>query len=638
MSCLSLFALLQEIQILAFYKKFTLLTLLSPTLTAFADPIPPDPSASTLDPVIITATRTPQTVDDTLSPVTVISRADIEQSQAQSLFDLLRGQIGINVSSVGGPGAPVSVFMRGTNSDHVLVLIDGVKVGSATTGEAALQDLPLELIDHIEIVRGPRSSLYGSEAIGGVIQIFTKKGTDTFTPTLSTGFGSFGTSQIASTLSGTYLNSGWYSAGFSGFDTSGIPACRGNQTSTGCPTLTNSTVNDGYHNQSGRLRTGWTFDDGTTAEVDWMHTIGASQYIGTYSDQSQTSQNILSADLSTHITNYWQSNLRISQSQDNLNDFLDGIYIDTFNTARDLTTWQNNFNLSTNQTLVAGFDQQNDIINGSTPYGINSRTNTGLFLQYLGQMGAQDLELSARRDINQQFGTATTGSAAWGYALTPTLKFSSSYGSAFKAPTFNQLYYPFYGNPTLQPERSKSLDIGLTDTQETQHWSIHGFETRLTDMIDTGPLFTAINIDSAIIRGIETVYGTQFRQWTIQANLDILDPTNRTPGQYYGALLPQRAPASASLALDRNWNLWSFGTTVRAESARNDFAYLAPNYNQQIVHMGSFTTLDLRTEYKISHTWRVQGMIQNLFNKDYMTAYPYNQLGRGYYVTFRYQP
>ncbi len=597
------------------------------------------PPAPTLDPLVVTATRTSETVGDTLSSVTLITRQDIERSQAQSMFDLLRGQMGLNVSSVGGPGQPLSVFMRGTNSDHVLVLVDGVKVGSATTGTAALQDVPLELIDHVEIVRGPRSSLYGSEAVGGVIQIFTKQGATGFTPTLAAGTGSYGTTQGSATVNGNFgQGGGWYSAGMSGFDTRGFPACQGNLTTTGCPTVANSPIDDGYHNQSGRLRAGWNFANGAQVDVNWMHTQGASQYVGNYTNQAQTSQNVLAANVSAPVTANWKTSLRLGQSQDNSQNFLNGSFVDRYDTTRDTMNWQNELSLATGQTLVAGVDQQNDIIDSNAGYVVNSRTDTGLFVQYLGKFGVQDIELSTRRDINQQFGTWTTGSAAWGMTLSDALRFIVSDGTAFKAPTFNQMYYPYYGNPLLRPERSNTFEAGLDGKSALGRWSVHAFETRIHDLIDTGPNFTAVNIDEALIRGLESRYSTQWMNWTVQGSLDLLDPGNRTAGPLYGSTLPQRAPQSGTLNLDRSFDLWSAGATLRAASARNDFSYLAPNYAQQLVRMGGFATLDFHGEYKVSSQWRLQGRLDNLFNKNYETAYPYNQLGRGLYVTLRYQP
>ncbi|KXW58666.1 vitamin B12 transporter BtuB precursor [Ferrovum myxofaciens] len=614
------------------------------TSVTWADDIP---VAGTLDPLIITATRIPETASDSLSPVTVISRVDIERSQAQTLFDLFRGQPGFDVSSYGGPGQGMSVFLRGTNADHVLVLVDGIKIGSVSTGQAAFQDIPIELIDHIEIVRGPRSSLYGSEAIGGVIQIFTKKGSQTLTPTLSAGIGSYGTTQGSATLSGGLESGGWYSGGVSGFDTTGFPACRGtNANFAGCGVTPDPNVNDGYHNQSGRLRLGWHLDNGMDAEVNWLHTSGTSQYAssvptapyGAANYPMQTSQQVLSASLTWNPSSVWQTLWRVAQSQDNSSDFYNNTLNGQFDTTRNMVTWQNTLTLSPGQSLVAGMDYQADEINSATTaFALTSQSNLGLFLQYLGQFGPQDFQLSTRRDINQQFGTWTTGSAAWGYALTNRIKFSTSFGTAFRTPTFNDLYFPGYGNPNLRPETSNSFDMGFNGKKEMWDWSVHAYQTHINNLIEPylNPstfAYSALNIGEALIRGLETTYSTRLWGCDMKAVADLLSAVDQTPGATYGSALPRRAPQSGSLAFDRSFSaLWSGGATLRAESARYDG--LGNTYR-----MGGFMTADLRSEYRITSQWRLQGSIMNLFNKDYQTAYLYNQLGRGYYLTARYAP
>lgn len=616
-----------------------LITLFPPLCRA--DPLP----ATTLDPVVITASLLGETVKDSLSPVTLISRTDIERSQAQTLFDLFRGQPGFDVSSYGGPGQGMSVFLRGTNADHVLVLLDGIKIGSVSTGQAAFQDIPVELIDHIEIVRGPRSSLYGSEAIGGVIQIFTKKGSATLTPTLSAGIGSYGTTQGGATLSGALGQQGWFSGGLSGFDTTGFPACRGSS-SAGCFTTPDPNTNDGYHNQSGRLRLGWHLDNGMDAEINWLHTSGTSQYAGgapvaPYGPTNypmQTAQQILGASLTWNPSEQWQSLWRVARSEDNSSDFYNNSLNGQFNTARNQASWQNTLTLAPGQSLVAGSDYQVDELASSTAaFTQTSRSNLGLFLQYLGQFGAQEWQASVRRDINQQFGTWTTGSGGWGYALNDRIKFTTTLGSAFKAPTFNDLYFPGYGNPNLRPETSNSLDMGFNGKLDRGDWSIHAYETHINNLIEPyiNPAtfsYTALNIGDALIRGLETTYNTPVWGGTLRAVADLLSATDQTAGSTYGTNLPRRAPQSGSLSYDRQLDAaWDGGATLRAESARYDG--LGNTYR-----MGGFMTADLRTEYHINRQWRVQGSVMNLFNKDYQTAYLYNQLGRGYYLTLRYAP
>ena len=212
--------------------------LLSTTPTVFA--------GNTAEPIIVTATRTAETANASLASVTVISRKDIERQQARSMQDLLRGVPGLGVVNNGGPGKNTSIFMRGTNADHVLVMIDGIKVGSATTGTTAFQNIPIDQIERVEIVRGPRSSLYGSEAIGGVIQIFTRKGSggSGFKPSFSFGGGSYGTTNGSVGLSGN-SKQGWFNLSGSEIRSNGFNACNGKPSPGGAGCFTNEPDKDG---------------------------------------------------------------------------------------------------------------------------------------------------------------------------------------------------------------------------------------------------------------------------------------------------------------------------------------------------------------------------------------------------------
>lgn len=580
-----------------------------------------------LAPVVVTANRLAQSADNSLSPVTVITRQDIEQSQAQSLEDLLRGQVGIDISNNGGQGKTSSVFLRGTNSDHVLVLVDGIKIGSATTGTSAFQDIPLALIDHIEIVRGPLSSLYGSEAIGGVIQIFTRKGNAHARQSFAIGGGSYYTRQGSATISGGYGQGGWYSLGISGFGTQGFNACQGSLTA-GCYTI--EPDKDGYRNLSGQVRLGWRFAGGNEAQVNALRTTGDNRYDGSTSNESKTAQDIVGASLNLNILPFWLAKFQLGQSQDDSDNYLNGVYKSRFDTRRNSASWQNNFSLNAKQTLTAGIDWQRDQIDSTTNYSVTSRDDTGMFAEYLARLGAQSLQLSLREDHNQQFGSTTTGNAAWGYRFSRHLHMSIAYGTAFKAPSFNELYYPGFGNTHLQPERSRSLDIGLSSHTRTLQWSIHVYETRVKDMIGYDASYTPANINSARIRGIETVLGKQFRHWMIHANLSLLRPINKAAGANYGKLLSRRAEQLFSLSVDYKLARWSIGGRLRGEGRRYDD--LA---NTQV--LGGYATLDLLSEYRFAKNWRLQGRVANVFNKVYQTAYLYNQPGRGVYLTLRYQ-
>ncbi|MEY3200615.1 MAG: hypothetical protein RIR70_165 [Pseudomonadota bacterium] len=576
------------------------------------------------DTVIITANRVAQTADETLAAVSVITRQEIERSQARSLDDLLRGQTGLEVANQGGLGKQTSVFLRGTNSGHVLVLIDGVKIGSASTGLVAFQDLPLDAIERIEIVRGPRASLYGSEAIGGVIQIFTRKGGGAARPSLSLGAGSYGTWQASAGVSGGLGEASWYRLGVSEIDSKGINACRGSA-SAGC--FTTEPDRDGYRNLSTHLRLGSRFSNGLETEASWLRADGRNDYDGSFQNRSGTRQDVLGISLAMPLGSLWRTSLKAGRSVDESQDYKDATPRGNYKTERTSLSWQNDIMLHPSHLLSLGVDWLDDKLKSSTQYDRGQRDNTGFFAQYLGDMGRHNLQLSARHDDNSQFGTVTTGSAAYGFAISDTLRLYASVGNAFKAPTFNDLYFPGFSNPALKPERSNSREIGISGTMQASRWGVNVFETRVRDLIGYDMDFNLVNVDTAKIRGMEWQGATRAGQWDWTGNLTLTDPKNDMTRQD----LPRRARQALMLGADREFGALRAGVKFRAEGHRFDDA-------ANTRRLGGFATTDLQAEYRLDKNWRVQGRIENLFDRSYETVYLYNQPGRAAFVTLRYQP
>ncbi|HHM06180.1 MAG TPA: TonB-dependent vitamin B12 receptor [Gammaproteobacteria bacterium] len=584
-----------------------------------------------LDPIIVTATRTAQTADEALSSVTVVTRKEIGRQQAQSVPDLLRGVPGVSVANNGGPGKATSVFLRGTESDHVLVLIDGVKTGSASLGTAALQDIPVEQIERIEIVRGPRSSLYGSEAIGGVIQIFTRKGGGALRPFFSIGGGRYQTYSASAGVSGG-SERGWFSVGASGIDTGGFNACNGKPSPDGAGCFTTEPDKDGYRNLAGALRAGYRFDNGLEMDVHALHAVGDNEFDGGFVNESEFTQQVLGGTLRFSPGDIWQATLAVGRSRDESDNFKDGAFQSRFESERYTLSFQNDISIAAAHLLTVGADYQDDRIDGTTAYAVTSRDNSGLFTQYQGSFGAHDVQLSLRRDNNEQFGNRNTGSAAWGYALGEGLRLTVAYGTAFKAPTFNELYFPGFGNPKLRPEASRSVEFGLRGEPAWGRWSLNAYETRVDDLIAyDASLFAPNNIDQARIRGLEAVLGTRLGNWDLNANLTLLDPENRSGGANDGNVLPRRARRFLRLDADRGFARYRLGATLLAAGRRYDD--LANTRS-----LGGYATVDLRAEYALTGNWRVQARLENLLDKDYETAAYFNQPGRSLYLTLRYQP
>ncbi|HWU52222.1 MAG TPA: TonB-dependent vitamin B12 receptor [Tahibacter sp.] len=597
-----------------------------PAAPLLAEPAPHTPE---LDDIIVTATRTAVTVDDSLAPVNVITRQDIERLQARSLLDLLRGLPGVSLSNNGGPGKQTSLFLRGTESDHLLVLIDGVRIGSATAGSAAFQDLPVEQIERIEIVRGPRSSLYGSEAIGGVIQIFTRRGHGQgLVPQFSATLGSHDTREATAGLS---LNGeqGWLSANLAHSDTDGFNSCRPNL-SAGC--FTNEPDADPYRNSSLSLSGGWRFEDAGDLQANALRAEGRNTYDGSFVDESIYRQQVVGGKLRLQAHERLVVSLGAGRSEDYSDNYKNGLFQSKFDTRRDSYTLQGDLGLGTAQLLSVGVDYLDDRVESTTAYDERSRDVTGVFAQYQGKFGAHDVQASLRNDDNEQFGTHNTGSLAWGYALNNDLRLVASYGTAFKAPTFNELYFPGFGNAALRPEDSRSIEVGLRGRAGEGRWELHAFQTRVDDLIAyDAATFAPGNIDEARIRGIEASWATTLAGWNVDSSVTLLDPKNDGASANHGNELPRRGRQSARIDLDRRFGAFGLGATVNAQGKRYDD--LANR-----TRLGGYGTVDLRAEYAFSPDWLLQARVENAADHDYETAAFYNQPGRSYFVTLRYRP
>ncbi len=582
--------------------------------------------AADADTIIVTASRTAQTEDESLASVSVITRGDIERLQAQSLQDLLRGVPGLSLSNSGGPGKVTSLFIRGTESDHVLVLVDGIKLGSATSGTTSFQDLPIDLIERIEIVRGPRSSLYGSEAIGGVIQIFTRRGGGDPEQHLRLELGSRDTHNGSVGLSGGGER-GWYGIDLALRDTDGIDACH-KHSGSGCYGL--EPDEDGYRNMSGSLRGGYRFDNGIEVDLHALRADGENAFDGSYVNESETRQQVLGGTLRYAPTDAWLLTLAGGRSWDESDNFKDGVFRTTYDTRHDNLSLQGDLDLDSDRLLTLGFDYLDERVESTTHYLFDSRDNRGYFLQYQGEHWAQELQLSLRQDKHDAFGRHTTGGLAWGYALNPRLRLMASYATAFKAPTFNELYYPGFGNPDLQPEESQSLEFGIKGGTGGGVWSLSLYQTRVDELIGFDAYYVPSNIDRARIRGIEAQLNTALGPWQSAASLTLLDPVNRSDGDREGNQLPRRPRQSLRVDIDRELDAFAFGITLLAEGRRYDD--LDNNHE-----LGGFGSVDLRGSYRINNAWRLQGRCENLFDKNYESATNYNQPGRAFYLTLSYQ-
>jgi vitamin B12 transporter len=595
-------------------------------------------SATDLDRVTVTGTRTAVTVDQSLAAVDVIDRDEIERSQSHSLLQLLRGRAGINLVNQGGPGKVTTLFLRGTESDHALVLVDGVRIGSATSGLTALQDIPVETIERIEIVRGPRSSLYGSEAIGGVIQVFTRRAKHGTNPHARIGAGSHGLREAGAGIDIASAR-GWFGVDGGWQDDDGINACRG----TGAPTFAGCGVavpdpdRDGYRNASLSLHGGLHATDALTLEANALRSEGHSAYDSNpdfgLADNSDTVQQVVGGKLRYAASDAVVLQLTAGRNIDASDNFIGDVFNDRFDSRRDSATLQGDIQLHPGHLLTLGYDWLRDRGAVRSPFASYAavRGNRAGFAQYQGRFGRHDLQAALRRDDNDQFGGHGTGSVAWGVDGAHGLRFTASAGTAFKAPTFNELYYPFYGNPDLSPETSRSVEAGIAQHRGAWHWQLDAYQTTIDDLITYDSIiFAANNLDRARIRGAEFTAGTTLDGWDVSMHATVTDPRNRSDTNL-DKLLPRRARRSARVDAGRAFGAWRLGGTWVAEGGRWDDV-------ANTLRVGGYATLDLRAEFALARDWSVQGEVRNLFDRAYETAAFYNQPGREFSVSLRWRP
>lgn len=583
--------------------------------------------ATTLDDIVVTADRKARSVDTTLAPVSIITRQDIEQYQATSLPDVLRRLPGITLSNSGGAGKTTSVFMRGTNSSHVLVLVDGVKVGSATTGSIAFEDLPLDQVERIEVVRGPRSSLYGSEAIGGVIQIFTRKGGNGFQPEVSVSVGSHNTQKANVNLAGG-TEATWYNLNAGTEQTDGFNATANNQEPDA----------DGYARDSVALRAGHRFANGTEAEISAVHAAGDSQFDSSFNNETHFTQSVVSGKVTHALSDKVLLKAQLGQARDESDNYLNGQPLTafrTYNTRRNSAAVQADVGVGENGSATVGLDWQNDQVTSDSVYDRTSRDNTGVFANYQTDFGKNRVDIAARHDDNEQFGGHNTGAVAIGRDLANGMRVTGSYGTAFKAPNFNDLYYPFSGDPTLTPETAQNAELGISGKLAggKAQWSANVFSNEINNLISYPPPdYQVSQTDKARIQGLELSATTQLAGWEVNGNATLQQPENRS-GVDAGKQLIYRPEQHANVDIDRELGKFRVGATVRGESQR-----YTDSANTESKKLAGYGMLDVRADYRVSKDWTVGAKLGNVLGKDYQTNNGYNQDGVNGLVTVKYAP
>ncbi|PHQ25946.1 TonB-dependent receptor [Marinobacter guineae] len=582
-----------------------------------------DNDTEALDPIVVTATLGPKTVGESLSSVTVIEKDDIRRQQPAEFRDLLDAQPGVNVVSDGSYGKTTSVFLRGAGSSGTILLLDGIRLRSATAGIPPWQFLPPELMERVELVRGAKSSLYGADAVGGVIQAFTLEPEAGRQGWVDQTGGSHETLKTTAGVAGREGESAFLAGGIYS-DTEGTNLRTGGE-------------DKGFRNAGGLAKVSHEFDQGGGAGLTVFQSEGNTEFEGGDTDFQIRAMGLY---LEAVASDYWRTRIQFSESRDEQETF--GSYPSVFNTLYRSARWENTLTAGVHE-FVIGSEVMVDEVEGTSQFTEDSRTNSAVFGQARLNYDATDLMLSARLDDNEAYGKEETGGIALGHQFDRTHRLRLSYATSFRAPTFNDLYLtvPFYtGNPNLEPEEGQMVEAGVSGRYDQWFWDIAVYQNDVEDLITfvSDPVTfegTVENVESARIRGVELSSGFEAGSWDVNAALTWADSENRDTG----TRLPRRAEKNLRLDVDRLFDQWSVGASFIAESDRyNDAANksLLPGYG----------TVDVRAAWNFLPGWSARFKVDNVLDRRYATSlgndsvtfepFDYLAAGRTYMASVRY--
>ena len=583
--------------------------------------------------MLVTATRTPQALADVISDSTIIDAEQIAQAGAGSIVDLLKRQRGIEVTRNGGAGSSSNVYIRGANSNQSIVLVDGVRIGSATTGAANWSAIPLTAIDRIEIVYGPLSSLYGADAIGGVIQIFTRKGQGAPAVTGFAGYGSDNTREADATVSGSTGGEHSFSYAIS----------VGKEKSDGFSTTRSglSSYNpdyDGYDKENVSGQFGLQLAKGIEAGALFLHSSLDAQYdsgLAAYDTRSENTIDTASVFARAQLLPAWRSLLQYSETRDKGANYINATAAGytRIDTKQSFITWQNDVTIGAD-TLQMLYEHRKEEVDTNGAAAMNRDRNTNSFAaSYNARRGAHLLSASARRD-NSVYGNQNTGAIGYGYQFTRALRATASYGSSFRAPTYNELYFPNYGNPANRPEKGRNAEVGLRYDDGVNAMSAGYYRNRLTDMlVNTNPCpfgggYTsgcAYNVNRATLAGITLSAATRVMGVNLGANADLQEPQDDTTGKR----LIRRAKRHANVTADYGTGALKAGVEVELSSARFENA-------ANTVRLGGYGLVNLYATYAFTRDWSALLRWNNVADKQYDLARYYNTPGAKVFAGIRY--
>ena len=588
----------------------------APSAAARAADVPPEQA------VVVTASREAEPQAEVLAPTLIVSRDVIERSPGSDVGDLLRFNAGIDVVRSGGPGQETSLFIRGTNSNHTVVLVDGVRINPGTVGDAAIQNIAPEFIDHIEVVKGPRSTLYGTDAIGGVVNIITREPRGTGFDVLAGG-GRFDTRQAAA---GAYYGgeAGSASAAVDWLESGGYPTQVGDPADRG--------FRDVSLSLSARARV-----EGVELGARLWGARGNTEYSDLFATPVGQNQDFRDSSLAVsaggELSAHLRTRLLVSQFVDDLRQVESPDYETTRRTAVD---WQNGADLGAQKLTFGGLltrENTRSLVFGQG-FDVDTWSDTW-YAEDRATLGRHRLLAAVGYTRHQTFGDHVTWNAEYGYAPAPATLLTLGFGTAFRAPDSTDRY-GFAGNPALKPESARNLELGLRQRLTAhQTLALSAFENRIDDLIQyvaqptTDNPFNGINenVARARIRGLEAAWEWSDEDWRARLSGSRQDPVNRSDG----STLLRRAKASAALALARRVGRAELGLDVLASGPRAD----VDNFGD-LVHDGGYTLVNVYFRAALGRGLTLQARLENALDKRYEVASGYYTMRRGAFGALRY--
>ena len=592
-------------------------------------------SLQVADEVLVTATRSPVALKDSIASASVITRDDIEKSQARDLYQVLRSLAGLQIRRNGSRGSATNVTMRGAGASGTLVLVDGINIESATLGETNLESISLDQVDRIEVVRGPKSSLYGSSAMGGVIQIFTRANKkDGVTYTL--GRGSNNTVDTSISANGS-SDSSQLNVTASHVVSDGIDVQSRDDEVAGSAAYDD----DGYHRTNLSLNLEQALTEQISANLLFSGSRSQADHDSFYASNAgntpylEQETRLYSAALKYEREHY-STKLQYGKLEDASDNYEgDGTAdFDRFGTTREHGFWENTLTLSPGVQLNFGTDYTHEEIEAPTAYRQTRRDNFGGYLNTQLELGLLSLSAGVRHDDNEQFGSKMTGDFAVGLHVTEDVTVSASVGTAYKTPSFNDLYYPdvgcCVGNPDLQPEEVESYELGVDAYQEWGSTSLRVYRSDIENKIDWVFVtqYIPLQVDEADVKGLELQVGTELFDTMIAASATYEVVENAATGED----LERQPRQRIALDVDRAFGRTELGFSVYAQNKHYE------GEGEGRITLPGYGDVALRAAHRINEQVTVRARIDNLFDNDYVEIYGYNTEGRFVMVFFDYTP